>query len=74
MSLDPTFGSEEEIWTPEIRTGGTECGVDAMDHIACHAERSCPEYADVEGENRGADKGYCDCPCDLADKESLLML
>lgn len=54
--------------------GGAECCVDPMDHIAGHAERFRPEYADVEGEDRGADESNGDCPGHLADEQGLLML
>ena len=52
--------------------GGAECYIDAMDHVAGHAERFCPENANVKGEDRGADEGNGDCPSDLADEQRLL--
>lgn len=35
----------------------TEYCVDAMHHIAGHAERFRPENSNIEGEDRGADEG-----------------
>ena len=43
-----------------------------MDNIAGPAERLGPEYADVEGEDRGADNGNSNSPGNLADEQSLL--
>lgn len=53
--------------------GGAERCIDAMNDITSHAERSCPEYADVEGKDRSADEGNGNCPGDLADEQCLLM-
>lgn len=44
-----------------------------MDHVAGHAERFGPEYANIEGKDGGADEGNGNCPGDLADEQSLLM-
>lgn len=43
-----------------------------MDNIAGPTERLGPEYADVEGEDRGADDGNSNSPGDLTDEQSLL--
>ena len=53
--------------------GGAERCINDMDKIAGPAERLGPEYADVEGEDRGADNGNSNSPSDLADEQSLLM-
>ena len=53
--------------------GGAERCVDDMDNIAGPTERLCPKYPDVEGKDRGADKGNSNCPSNLADEHSLLM-